>query len=243
MSIMKCSKLMIAALGISLLTANSYASETGYEVELIIYEDTTKRYIDSEEWSYNDVLNQSSTAAIDADMAEPDSQFSELDWDGAALSDALRKIQDSPGFNVLLTKRWRQTGLDRDKAYYVEIQTQPAEVTAPTEIKPANETGTILPNGETDSAEAMPLTAASINGHVRLIMSRYLHFEVNLKYSKALQPSDLDEINNSVYPVVAERRMRSREMHYIDHPLVGIIVHTTPYKIQTDYEDVQVQNH
>lgn len=231
---MKSIKLMIAVLVISLLAANSYASETGYEVELIIYEDTTKRYIDSEEWSYNDMLNQSNTAAIDADALEPDPQFSELDWDGAALSDALRKIQDSPGFNVLLTKRWRQTGLDRDKAYYVEIQTQPAEAAVHTDNQPGNETGTTLLNGETGSTEAMPLTAASINGHVRLIMSRYLHFEVNLNYSKAQQPSDLDEINDILYPVVAERRMRSREMHYIDHPLVGIIVHTTPYTIDEE---------
>lgn len=233
---MKSIKFIIAILGISLLTANSYASETGYEVELIIYEDTTRRYIDSEEWSYNDMLNQASTAATDEGVQEPDPQFSELDWDGAVLSGALQKIQDSPGLNVLLTKRWRQTGLDRDNAYYVEIQTQPAEATADIETQPVNETGTTLLHGEPASDETMTLKASSINGQVRLVMSRYLHFQVNLNYSKALQPDDLGESNDNVYPVVAERRMRSQEIHYIDHPLVGIIVHTTPYKIDNKTE-------
>lgn len=231
---MKSIKFIIAILGISLLTANSYASETGYEVELIIYEDTTRRYIDSEEWSYNDMLNQASTAATDEGVQEPDPQFSELDWDGAVLSGALQKIQDSPGLNVLLTKRWRQTGLDRDKAYYVEIQTQPAEATADIETQPVNETGTSLLLGEPASDETMTLKTSSINGQVRLVMSRYLHFQVKLNYSKALQPDDLGESNDNVYPVVAERRMRSQEIHYIDHPLVGIIVHTTPYTIDKE---------
>ena len=30
------------------------------------------------------------------------------------------------------------------------------------------------------------------------------------------------------------RRMRSREVHYIDHPLVGIIILATPFKISSD---------
>jgi len=182
------------------------------------------------------MLNQTSTTANDAETLEPDPEFSELNWDDAVLSDALQKIQASPGLNVLLTKRWRQTGLDRDRAYFVEIQSQPAEATAHTDNQSAIDTGTTLLNGATGSAESQPLTAASINGHVRLIMSRYLHFEVNLNYSKTLQPStsNLDEINEIVFPVVAERRMRSREIHYIDHPLVGIIVHTTPYTISEE---------
>jgi hypothetical protein len=237
---MKCIKLMIAVLGLSLLTANSYASETGYEVELIIYEDTTKRYIDSEEWSYNDMLNQSNTAAMDTDAPEPDSQFSELDWDGATLSGVLQKIEDNPGFNVLITKRWRQTGLDRDKAYSVEINAQIPQITDPTsaDYKPANDSGLNPPNSETGSVEVMPLPTTTINGYVRLVMSRYLHFEVNLNYSRIMPDDNLGSYINNIFPVVAERRMRSREIHYIDHPLVGIIVHTTPYKIGSN-KDVE----
>lgn len=232
---MKCIKLMISTLVILLLSANSYANETGYEVELIIYEDATKRYIESEDWSYNDMLNQTNDAVFNAESVEPDDQYRELEWDGAVLSDALQKIQESPGFNVLLTKRWRQTGLDRDKAYSVEIEAQLAGIQGESSVTSDTLNNIEKLNNETASVdEAMRLPAASINGYVRLVMSRYLHFEVNLNYSRLLQSANSQELNDNVFPVVAERRMRSREIHYIDHPLVGIIVHATPYTINKE---------
>ena len=33
------------------------------------------------------------------------------------------------------------------------------------------------------------------------------------------------------YKIVFERRMRSKEIHYIDHPLVGLVVLATPFKL------------
>lgn len=233
---MKLTKLIVSILSLSLFSATSYAeqTETGYEVELIIYEDATRRYSDSEDWSYNDMLNQTNVAVFNAESVEPDAQFTELNWDGAVLSGALQKIQDSPGLNVLLTKRWRQTGLDRDKAYSVEINAQIPQIANPAsaDYKPANDSGLNPPNREIDSVEVMPLPTTTINGYVRLVMSRYLHFEVNLNYSRIMPDDNLDSLINNAFPVVAERRMRSREIHYIDHPLLGIIVHTTPFKIQ-----------
>ncbi len=235
---MKLSKLIVSVLSLTVVAAHSYAEQTGYEVELIIYEDATRRYIDSEDWGYNDMLNQTNVAVFNAEPAEPDTEYSDLSWDGAVLSSALQKIQDSPGLNVLLTKRWRQTGLDRDKAYSVEINAQIPQITDPTsaDYKPANDSGLNPPNSETGSVEVMPLPTTTINGYVRLVMSRYLHFEVNLNYSRIMPDDNLDGLINNAFPVVAERRMRSREIHYIDHPLVGIIVHTTPYKIGTKTE-------
>lgn len=236
---MKLSKLIVSILSLSVVAAHSsYAEQTGYEVELIIYEDATRRYIDSEDWSYNDMLNQTNEAVFNAEPVEPDAQFSELNWEGAVLSSALQKIQDSPGFNVLLTKRWRQTGLDRDKAYSVEINEQIPQIVNHTveDNKLVKEDGLNPPNSETGTIEVMSLPTSAINGYVRLVMSRYLHFEINLNYSKVMQDNTQDSFINNVFPVVAERRMRSREIHYIDHPLVGIIVHTTPYKIGSKTE-------
>lgn len=231
---MKFTTLAVTALGLSLLAAHSNANQTGYEVELIIYEDATKRYIDSEDWSYNDMLNQTNDAVLNEENLEPDAQFSELEWEGAVLSDALQRIQQSPGFNVLLTKRWRQTGLDRDMAYSVEIgdQVESLATDKAEEDKLKSETDLTKLNQETGPVEVVPHPATWINGYVRLVMSRYLHFEVNLNYHKALQTTESDDASSNVFPVVAERRMRSREIHYIDHPLVGIIVHATPFTIE-----------
>ena len=244
---MKIIKYIVAVLGLTVLTANSYAEQTGYEVELIIYEDATRRYIESEDWSYNDRLNQTNDAILNAESLKPDAQFRELSWDGAVLSSALQKIQESPGLNVLLTRRWRQTGLDRDKAYAVEIVAQIPQQAGDTaaDNNLSNEEGALTLNqlnSESGAVNAPILPAASINGYVRLVMSRYLHFEVNLEYSRP----QLDENRSYVYksfPVVSERRMKSKEVHYIDHPLVGIIMLATPYKIESATPDNKPSMH
>ena len=38
------------------------------------------------------------------------------------------------------------------------------------------------------------------------------------------------------YPLLFERRMRSKEIHYIDHPMGGMIVLAIPYKIEEEQE-------
>ena len=67
-------------------------------------------------------------------------------------------------------------------------------------------------------------------------MSRYLHFEVNLNYFKLQKDSPEHEYIS--YPIVSERRMRSREIHYIDHPMIGIIVYAVPYTIKSSLSNI-----
>jgi hypothetical protein len=74
-------------------------------------------------------------------------------------------------------------------------------------------------------------------------MSRYLHIDAELQYYKARSRQFLNYTDHTSmdvtspyesYPVKFERRMRSREVHYIDHPLVGMIVLATPFKIEPE---------
>jgi hypothetical protein len=61
-----------------------------------------------------------------------------------------------------------------------------------------------------------------IEGDITLVMSRYLHVSGDLTYYK-------ESIGGYVpYPVKFNRRMKSRETHYIDHPMIGVLVLTTP---------------
>ena len=84
-----------------------------------------------------------------------------------------------------------------------------------------------------------------ISGDLKLIMSRYLHINTDLIYEKPkigqstqmAQPEYTPPNHQSdTYPLLFERRMRSREIHYIDHPMVGIIVLATPYKLKEEEE-------
>lgn len=64
---------------------------------------------------------------------------------------------------------------------------------------------------------------AVVDGTVRVYRRRFLHVETDLIYRPAeggfvMTPFRLRE----------SRRMRSRELHYIDHPMFGVLVQITP---------------
>jgi len=205
------------------LSTALYADETGYEVELIIFEDARARYLRSEDWSYNDMLNNIKETKPKAVKADP--EYKQLEWQGAKLGSNLERLQKNSNYRVLTHKRWKQTGLDREHAFNISINSSMLET-----------------DPEKDSSEetnSTQIEESFIKGNVKLIMSRYLHFNINLQYIRPQnsQNNEIPEAQNMVLPVVNERRMRSREVHYIDHPLVGVVVLATPYKIKSSQVD------
>ncbi|TCK08876.1 CsiV family protein [Marinobacterium mangrovicola] len=57
-----------------------------------------------------------------------------------------------------------------------------------------------------------------VDGTIRVDRSRYLHFKPNLLLTR----------NGAQYQLKQSRRMRSRELHYLDHPLFGVLVYARP---------------
>lgn len=242
---------ILALIILQLCSTFSHAEEVGYEVELIIFEDATGRYFNSEDWSYNDFINNKAKDFVKENTnneARPDPEFSELNWDNAKLSSSLKRLEKNSNFRVLAVKRWKQTGLDRKKAFNISIgKNTDADTDAEDSIDPENTDGNTDENKaeiETDVADEIftQQTEPYLTGNVKLIMSRYLHFNVDMKYIKPQQDEN-GEYNNMVIPILNERRMRSREVHYIDHPLVGVIVLATPYKIKTEEDNVDTSEY
>ncbi|MFB4204916.1 hypothetical protein KBTX_01911 [wastewater metagenome] len=69
------------------------------------------------------------------------------------------------------------------------------------------------------AGERIPETPG-LYGMMRVYVSRYLHAQVDLRYRR--------ETGGTVYPMTQSRRMRSDEIHYLDHPLLGVIVQARP---------------
>lgn len=61
---------------------------------------------------------------------------------------------------------------------------------------------------------------AAVRGLVQITRGRFLHARVDLVYDDA----------GDRYRLEARRRMRSNELHYIDHPLFGVLVIVTPLR-------------
>lgn len=54
-----------------------------------------------------------------------------------------------------------------------------------------------------------------LSGTLTLILSRYLHIETDLLYREG---------PDRAYPMQQSRRMRSDELHYLDHPVIGMAI-------------------
>ncbi len=65
------------------------------------------------------------------------------------------------------------------------------------------------------------LDGTRLNGLIRVTRGRFLHLDTDL----LLKDQDSPEI----YRVQLSRRMRSEELHYIDHPKLGIIIRAERY--------------
>jgi len=75
---------------------------------------------------------------------------------------------------------------------------------------------------------------AYVNGLVRVAVERYLHLDLDLRLhlpTSAAQASSEDyEYGVPEIRLKQQRRMRSKELHYFDHPRFGVIALITPYE-------------
>jgi hypothetical protein len=144
-----------------------------------------------------------------------------------------------------------------------------------------------LRSGQQTAEPQMDLRQITFNGLAKVILSRYLHFEINLDYAPLGFPQEIgntaseivsgdgqtyaisgssisstlqdgeekhplfyesSHLNNVlqneersqkvVYRIAESRRMRSRELHYIDHPKLGVLIKITPVEVPKMNQEV-----
>jgi len=66
-----------------------------------------------------------------------------------------------------------------------------------------------------------------------MVLARYLHIYTDMIYRKPRNEAapvwyDVQARLYKQYPIQSHRRMRSKELHYLDHPMVGILVMAKP---------------
>ena len=124
-------------------------------------------------------------------------------------------LRNSSGFRPLAYYAWRQPVLDRNFAPVVA-----------------------LPASGTDSS------APYIDGTVRVSVARYLHLDLDLQlHTRSRQEEFSSEAGITPRIRLSEqRRMRSKELHYFDHPRFGVIALIRPstdtsQAVDTDTEE------
>lgn len=156
------------------------------------------------------------------------------------LSESLEKMQASDNYKPLVHLAWRQPTYDKDKALPVLIKG-----------------GELITQQLSTSADtiAIPTQTNEIEGTITVSVKRYLHLAADLllhdpsvavesvatPLADQTQPVSNPSAGMRSYRMIETRRMRSTEVHYIDHPAFGILAVITPHKLPEPPAPIPVQ--
>jgi len=233
-----------------------------YDVELIIFENTSPKYQQSEHWKKSLIQSEPENYVqigqeLPLDFPEqydPLLSFQYIENTNYRLNDIVTSLNESNLYRIILHSAWRQPGLSKSEAINVKINhiipTQSNNIDDQTNEQNLNTSNMFI----TEQADIDEQETASHNeimntnktyvlsGYVKLILSRYLHLQIDLIYHE-MQNDVFDQFTNDVFieesllpdifHIQQTRRLRSKELHYIDHPVISIIALITPYKIKT----------
>ncbi len=246
----------ISTLLLTLSAFTIHAETIRYNIEIVIFEDSSNRYLNSEQWPVihqaeieltSDILPLGLEGLPEDDpvidgygmgIKPKKAKYPEINGvidithnASNALTEHVTKLDRSSRYSVLLHQSWQQTGLnDNDAVNFIvdtnETENKDLEVFS-TNHKP-KKIGTKL--------------KSSLQGSIKLVLGRYLHIHTDLHYkrvnklyrpnSPALHNKKFEEFN-----IKSQRKMRSNELHYIDHPLLGILVIVIPIKSPEPVEE------
>lgn len=234
---------------IALTTGLAQAEETRwYDVEVILFAQTSDSYRSSESWPVDYATPDTSRARTLRGYAGRSGKpvaFTMLGSSALRMNREAARVEKASDLELLAHFGWRQPGLESNRSIAVRI-------------------GDYLPGAEklgNYPASELPPGVASkprLEGTLRLVLSRYLHIQTDLLYrepnenasavsvaapANGLSKADATDLvamaNDSasadpssyhVYRMEESRRMRSTELHYLDHPVFGMIIRVTPYK-------------
>jgi hypothetical protein len=210
------------------------AAETWYEVEIIVVAQRTPD-VGSEIWPSNPTPSAGLETALmipaSPQVQPTDPRIAALAPQDYRMQGEAQRIAANGNYELLLHTGWRQAGLSQEQSVALRVLAAETgritEINEDTGIEPASSTTATVPH------------AIRLDGTLRLILSRYLHLEADIIYRAAETRKEdgfftlfrSEQPEHPGYRLKEMRRMRSREMHYFDHPMFGIITLVTPYEI------------
>jgi len=219
------SPLVLAAILVTILVAAlaapAGAADRWFTAEVIVFDDLRSEGLHAEHWpaepgtpplrSAIGIMPRSGGARDGAVRAYRPVARSQL-----RLGGVWNSLRRSAHYRPLLHTGWRVSGLPRRSARAVRLGTGPGG--DPSEAA----------DGGRVERPAHP-QYPSVHGTMTTSLARFLQVEIDLLYHR---PTNGETVPPDSAPtrfrLVAERRMRSGELHYIDHPLFGILILITP---------------
>ncbi|MFO8025663.1 CsiV family protein [Thiohalophilus sp.] len=231
---------LLCLLSLPALAANDDEAVRYYDVELIIFENLVPSHRNSESWPTSverELLESEVVIELNRPYPGPIPRnynpaytFKTLPQEQYRLSDEVEKIEESPNRRVLLHTAWRQPGMSGEEALNVHLKRNIPAGSANKKDTGAEQTG-----AQNTDLQGEP---GELEAYIKVILSRYLHVDANVIFQARPQTGRFDFfIEESEEPVAYQlkqlrRRIRSTELHYLDHPVLGMLIIMHP--VETD---------
>lgn len=225
--------------------------ENWYQIEILAF--SRKDPVSDEYWRLDQQpdLNRDALIRLDSESPQVPEHADNIDRQAIGygawrtLEGALPMINTAEqmsraGDRILVHRAWRQPVRERAHAFAVLIEggdvlpepvimSEPGDdADASTIESPVMDSSgqiTTLPKLETEQENLTSVEIRELQGALRFHLSRYLHLEPLLWYG-----SDTESGQRIWVKIGQNRRMRSEELHYLDHPLFGLLVRISPWK-------------
>jgi hypothetical protein len=197
----------------TLLSSNSVHAKD-YLIEMVIFETTSGRTLSAGGLHFPKTgksirLNSETAAAAGFVPVE----------EGLTLTENASAMASSSRYRVLRHLAWRQPGLDEESAIAVRMSIgNQTTIYLPESSRGYDQ---FIPASLTPSAERPRIASTfTVNGTIKIRLGRFLHMETLLVFT--------DPETGEGFRLAQNRKMRSRELHYIDNPRFGILTRILP---------------
>ena len=214
----------------------THAQAIDYDVEVIIFEHLRDTTVGSSDTLLLPLVENTERIPDAPIPGAPIQPIGEL-----RLLEEAEKIKGSNNHRLLYHGGWRQTDFDRESAPFMSISLgQSFNLLAenPSDVinrNPASSDANDIDENIDDEyiylrgftsppagqlLDLRQARSAKLFGGIKVWVGRFLHFDTLLSYT----PTGADYS----FAFQSERRMRSRQLHYIDHSRVGIVTKIYP---------------
>ncbi len=208
----------------------SVVSAKDYAIEVIIFENKDGLQQSDEQFNYKRIIPVP-TDGLDLENTNESSQWRTIPEEEYILNNVAQRLKQSGKYRILKHIAWRQPVFERKDSQAISIKAGrdfsgqfPERAYRQFEFNDQTQVNT----GNTDNK------VPELEGTLNVVITRYLHIYSDLVYRipRTIPNEVSDALDRTQvlvdYSVNSHRRMRSRELHYIDHPVVGILVEATP---------------
>jgi hypothetical protein len=186
---------------------NAHAASL-YKIDMLIFLNKASGDLQNEHWP-SDIAGPDASDALAIQSPRPaGSAYAQVAASQRRLNAVRYQLERSAAYRPLLHLAWLQPAVNgrAGKKLYFELP---------------------------DNGGGLP----RLRGTIKINRSRYLHAEIDVVYRGQFPPSDASRSGEAVsFRLKETRRMRSNQLHYLDHPAIGALLIATPITLDAEEE-------